>query len=141
MMERRTRKCAEAGFDAIEYDVVAAHESGRKVTGWDVSYADQLAYNRGLARLAHRHGLAVGLKNDLSQVEDLIGRFDFAINEECFTYHECELLSPSSMRANRCSTSSTPTPAASCDDRGPRLQFDQEGRQLRPAPEPYRPCS
>ena len=28
MMERRTAKCARAGFDAVEYDVVAAHESG-----------------------------------------------------------------------------------------------------------------
>ena len=38
MMERRTEKCARAGFDAVEYDVVAAHESGRKTTGWNVSY-------------------------------------------------------------------------------------------------------
>jgi hypothetical protein len=94
MMDRRTAKCARAGFDAVEYDVVAAHESGRKVTGWKVSYRDQLAYNRGLARIAHHRGLAVGLKNDLSQVKDLVRDFDFAINEECFTYDECELLTP-----------------------------------------------
>src|SRR6185436_2532603 len=94
MMDRRTAKCARAGFDGVEYDVVAAEESSPQVTGWRVSYRDQLAYNRGLARIAHRHGLAVGLKNDLSQVKDLLGDFDLAINEECFTYHECGRLKP-----------------------------------------------
>jgi hypothetical protein len=94
MMGRRTRLCARAGFDAVEYDVVEAWASGKRVTGWEVSYRDQLAYNRGLARIAHRHGLAAGLKNDLAQVKDLVDDFEFAINEECFTYEECERLRP-----------------------------------------------
>ncbi len=94
MMKRRTELCAGAGFDAVEYDVVEAWSSGRKTTGWRVSYDDQIAYNRGLARIAHRAGLAAGLKNDLGQVADLVGDFDFAINEECFTYDECGELTP-----------------------------------------------
>jgi endo-alpha-1,4-polygalactosaminidase (GH114 family) len=94
MMERRTRLCARTGFDAVEYDVVEAWASGRSVTGWKVGYRDQIVYNRGLARIAHEHRLAVGLKNDLGQIPDLVGNFDFAINEECFTYDECGRLSP-----------------------------------------------
>jgi Glycoside-hydrolase family GH114 len=94
MMGDRTRLCAQAGFDAVEYDVVDAWANGRRVTGWKVSYEDQLAYNRGLARIAHRHGLAAGLKNDLGQVRDLVDAFEFAVNEECFTYDECERLRP-----------------------------------------------
>lgn len=94
MMERRTRLCAGAGFDAVEYDVVEVWASGEATTGWKVSYRDQLAYNRGLARIAHRHGLAAGLKNDLGQVQDLVADFDFAINEECVTHDECGLLRP-----------------------------------------------
>ena len=94
MMGRRTKLCAGAGFDAVEYDVVEAWASGKRVTGWKVSYRDQLAYNRGLARLAHDHGLAAGLKNDLAQVRDLLDDFEFAVNEECFTYDECERLRP-----------------------------------------------
>jgi hypothetical protein len=31
----------------------------------------------------------VGLKNDLGQVPKLEPRFDYAINEQCFQYHEC----------------------------------------------------
>jgi Glycoside-hydrolase family GH114 len=94
MMSRRTGLCAKAGFDAVEYDVVDAWSSGHKTTGWRISYHDQIAYNRGLARIAHRAGLAVGLKNDLGQIGDLLGDFDFAINEECFTYDECGELTP-----------------------------------------------
>jgi endo-alpha-1,4-polygalactosaminidase (GH114 family) len=85
----RTRKCARAGFDGIEYDVVDASAQGRKVTGWRIKPREQLVFDRALARIAHRHGLSVGLKNDLGQVPRLEPRFDFAINEQCFQYHEC----------------------------------------------------
>jgi endo-alpha-1,4-polygalactosaminidase (GH114 family) len=85
----RTRKCASAGFDAIEYDVVDAHTQGRRVTGWRIGARTQLAYNRALAGIAHRNGLSVGLKNDLGQVPKLEPRFDFAVNEQCFQFREC----------------------------------------------------
>jgi endo-alpha-1,4-polygalactosaminidase (GH114 family) len=88
-VEVRTGKCARAGFDGIEYDVVDAYAQGRKVTGWHITARDQLVFNRALARVAHRHGLSVALKNDLGQVPKLEPRFDYAINEQCFSYHEC----------------------------------------------------
>jgi hypothetical protein len=94
MMERRVAKCARAGFDGVEFDVVDAWANGSEVTGWDISFRDQLVYNRALARLAHEHGLAAGLKNDLGQVRDLVGAFEFAINEACFEHEECRRLRP-----------------------------------------------
>jgi hypothetical protein len=36
-MADRTRKCANAGFDAVEYDVVDAYAQGKRVTGWNIS--------------------------------------------------------------------------------------------------------
>ncbi|MFN7148418.1 MAG: endo alpha-1,4 polygalactosaminidase, partial [Microthrixaceae bacterium] len=63
-------------------------------SGFALSGADQLAYNRMLARLAHARGLAIGLKNDLEQVPQLVTDFDFAVNEECAVYDECEVLAP-----------------------------------------------
>jgi hypothetical protein len=63
-------------------------------TGFPLSEADQLVYNTWLAGQAHSRGLSVGLKNDLGQIGDLLPYFDWALNEECFTYSECELLSP-----------------------------------------------
>ncbi|CAN5191694.1 hypothetical protein BH18ACT4_BH18ACT4_15050 [soil metagenome] len=56
--------------------------------------ADQLAYNRWFAAEAHERGLGVALKNDVEQVDELVGDFDFAINEQCFQYDECEALLP-----------------------------------------------
>ena len=143
MMERRTVRCARAGFDAVEYDVVAAHESGRRVTGWNVSYADQLAYNRGLARIAHRHRLAVGLKNDLSQVKDLERDFDFAINEECFTYDECGMLKPF-VKAGKPVfhveyTNSRSEFCATTEALG--FQSIRKGPNFGLRPLPYKPCS
>jgi hypothetical protein len=47
-----------------------------------------------LAKETHKRNLAIALKNDLDQVKDLEKYFDFAINEECFEYEECEKLLP-----------------------------------------------
>ena len=88
-VEARTEKCARAGFDGVEYDNVDAYAQGRKVTGWRIRPRAQLAFNRALARIAHRNGLSVALKNDLGQLKRLEPSFDYAINEQCFSYHEC----------------------------------------------------
>ncbi|MFB9202404.1 endo alpha-1,4 polygalactosaminidase [Nonomuraea spiralis] len=93
MMAARVDKCAQAGFDGVEFDVVNAHEEGKTVTGWTVSPATQLVYNRALADLAHRKGLSAALKNDLSQAGELVSSFDYAVNEECFQFDECGELS------------------------------------------------
>ncbi|MEV0232115.1 endo alpha-1,4 polygalactosaminidase [Nonomuraea sp. NPDC050786] len=89
MMAARVDRCAQAGFDGVEFDVVNAHEEGKKVTGWTITPATQLVYNRALAALAHGRGLSVALKNDLSQAEELVSSFDYAVNEECFQHDEC----------------------------------------------------
>jgi len=81
-----TKKC-----DGVEPDNVDgyANDSGFPLTG-----ADQLAYNRWLAQEAHKRGLSIGLKNDLDQIPDLIGDFDWALNEQCFAFDECDRLLP-----------------------------------------------
>jgi hypothetical protein len=61
-------------------------------TGFPLTAADQLAYNRWIAAESHERGLAVGLKNDLDQIPELAK--DFAVNEQCFEFDECELLLP-----------------------------------------------
>jgi len=88
-VEARTEKCARAGFDRVEYDVVDAYAQGHQVTGWHITSRNQLIFDRALARIAHRNGLSVALKNDLGHVAKLEPYFDYAINEQCFQYHEC----------------------------------------------------
>ncbi|MFI5767318.1 endo alpha-1,4 polygalactosaminidase [Streptomyces sp. NPDC051658] len=91
LMERRIEMCAEKGFDAVEPDNMDGY---RNRTGFPLTAADQLRYNRLIARIAHRHGLAVGLKNDLGQIPELEPDFDFAVNEQCAQYEECGKLTP-----------------------------------------------
>ena len=79
------------GFDAVDFDNVDAYAND---SGFPLTAADQLAFNRFLADAAHARGMAVGLKNDLEQVPDLVGVFDFAINEQCFFYKESKRLKP-----------------------------------------------
>jgi len=47
-----------------------------------------------LAETAHARGLSIGLKNDMDQAPELLAHFDWALNEECFQYEECETLLP-----------------------------------------------
>lgn len=91
IMEARMDVCAEKGFDAVEPDNVDGYANR---SGFPLGYADQLAYNRMLAEEAHERGLAIALKNDTAQVEDLVDDFDFAVVEECFAYRECSEYSP-----------------------------------------------
>jgi hypothetical protein len=87
----RFHLCQIKGFDAIAVDNVDGYAHR---TGFPLTAAEQLTYNRQLAGLAHKLGLAIGLKNDIDQVRDLEPDFDFAINEECFRHGECDRLRP-----------------------------------------------
>lgn len=83
--------CKQKGFDAIEPDNVDGYANG---SGFPLTAQDQLTYNVWLASAAHARGLSVGLKNDLDQVQQLVSYFDWALNEQCFEYSECNLLAP-----------------------------------------------
>ena len=89
IMAARMDLCKAKGFDGIEPDNVDGYTND---TGFPITAQHQLAYNRLLASMAHQRGLSVGLKNDLDQVADLEPLFDWAMNEQCFQYEECDPL-------------------------------------------------
>jgi hypothetical protein len=91
IMEARLDLCRSKGFDAVDPDNV---DGFTNPTGFPLTGADQLRYNRFLAGAAHARGLSIGLKNDLEQVRDLVSSFDWALNEQCAEYRECALLKP-----------------------------------------------
>lgn len=91
IVRRRLDLCARKGFDAADPDNVDGYAND---TGFALTGADQLRFNRWVAREAHARGLAVGLKNDAAQVPALVGHFDFAVVEQCFQYRECGRYSP-----------------------------------------------
>jgi len=89
IMESRLDLAVDKGCDGVEPDNVMAFEEN---TGFDLTADDQLAFNRHLFNAAHERNLAVALKNDLSQIADLIDYVDIMVNEECHEYEECDQL-------------------------------------------------
>jgi hypothetical protein len=88
LITARVDKCVKAGFDAVDFDNVDGYGND---TGFQLTGAHQLAFNRMLANVVHKRGLAVGLKNDMAQARKLRADFDFAVNEQCFAFHECSV--------------------------------------------------
>jgi hypothetical protein len=91
IMEARMDVCKEKGFDAVEPDNMDGYQNR---TGFNITYAQQLRYNTFLAEAAHERGLAIAMKNDPDQVEDLVDLYDFAITEDCFEWNWCGEMSP-----------------------------------------------
>lgn len=91
IMRARLDLCKSKGFDAVEPDNMDSYTND---TGFPLTAADQLAYNRWLAAEAHARGLSIGMKNDPEQVNDLVDDFDWALTEGCFDQGWCEDMLP-----------------------------------------------
>jgi hypothetical protein len=91
IMSARIQMAKNKGCDAVDPDNVDGYTND---SGFPLSYQDQLNYNKMLVNEAHTRGLAIGLKNNLNQINDLVSFYDFSVNESCFDYNECEMLSP-----------------------------------------------
>ncbi len=87
VMAARLDKARTRGCDGVEPDNVDGYTNK---PGFPLTAATQLDYNRFLATAAHARGLRVALKNDVDQVGALAASFDFAVNEQCNEYSECD---------------------------------------------------
>jgi len=138
-LERRFDLCARKGFDAVEPDNIAGWEPENE-TGFAISAADQLRFNRWVARQAHRRGMAVALKNDGRQTADLLGQFDFAVVEECFQYDECDLYSPFVAAGKAVFVAEYELAPADYCAVAARLGFSAIGKSYDLFARPWRPC-
>ncbi len=91
LARRRLDLAVERGCDGVEPDNVDGYVNR---TGFPLTGAEQLQFDRFLADEAHTRGLSVGLKNDVDQLKDLEPWFDWALNEECVAYDECGRYGP-----------------------------------------------
>jgi hypothetical protein len=87
--------CQAKGFDAIEPDNLDAWTNSSGVTE-----TDNIAYDLAIGQLAHALPLSIGLKNvmtdvDPSQYASFVALFDWALNEQCYEYDECNVYSAS----------------------------------------------
>jgi len=91
IMKKRLDLAVTKGCDGVEPD----NMDGYTNTPWfSINADDQLNYNKHIANEAHNRGLSVALKNDLDQIQTLEPYYDFAVNEQCFKFNECDLIKP-----------------------------------------------
>jgi endo-alpha-1,4-polygalactosaminidase (GH114 family) len=91
ILRARLDLCRDKGFDGVEPDNIDGFTND---TGFPLTAADQLAFNRWLAMEAHARGLSIGLKNDPDQASQLLTDFDWALTEDCFAQGWCDELRP-----------------------------------------------
>jgi len=91
IMETRLDLAVTKRCDGVEPDNVEAYANP---SGFPLTAADQLDFNRFLATAAHQRDLSVGLKNDVEQAAALEPDFDWSLDEECVLYDECDGLAP-----------------------------------------------
>jgi hypothetical protein len=91
VMLARLDLAVEMGCDGIEPDNIQGYQ---EKTGFPITAADQLTYNRWLSEQAHARGLFIALKNDPDQVLDLVDVFDLAIVEDCAAFSFCAAFQP-----------------------------------------------
>jgi hypothetical protein len=91
IMAARLDLAVQKGCDGVEPDNV---DGSANNSGFPLTADDQLTYNIWLSTESHQRSLSIGLKNDLDQIPQLPPYFDWALNEQCFQYDECELLLP-----------------------------------------------
>lgn len=83
------------GCDGIEPDNMDGFDTdSHESSGFPLTADDQLRYNRWVSGQVRARGMAVGLKNDLSQAAALIDAFDFVLAESAFEFADADLLTP-----------------------------------------------
>ena len=91
ILEARLDRARDKGCDGVDPDNVNGYAVD---TGFPITAAEQLEFNRWLAEAAHARGLFVILKNDGDQAQDLVDHFDAVVAEQCDVYDECGLFAP-----------------------------------------------
>jgi hypothetical protein len=91
IIEDRLDLAVAKGCDAVEPDQDNGWENN---PGFPITREQSITWNIWVANAAHARGLSVGLKNSIGETAELEPHFDWALNEECFQYDECELLAP-----------------------------------------------
>jgi hypothetical protein len=86
LLRARMDTCRRKGFDALEPDWLNHYEED---TGFPITRADSIRFDKWVAREAHRRGLSVAQKNAPGLTSALRRSFDFAITEDCALYDEC----------------------------------------------------
>ena len=91
IMSARLDIAVSKGCDGVDPDNVEGYENN---SCFPLTQADSVAYMQFLAGAAHSRGLAIGLKNAGDIIPQIIGDMQWAVNEQCVQYDECDVTQP-----------------------------------------------
>ena len=86
LLAKRLDMARNKGCNGVDPDNVDGYSNAN---GLKLTKAQQIDFNRWLAKEAHKRNLSVGLKNAVDLLPQLASHFDFAVNESCYQYNEC----------------------------------------------------
>lgn len=90
IMTARLDKARAKGCDGVEPDLDDSYSQGEDNTGFDLTMDDSLHYLQLLVDAAHARGLSMGLKNGPEMAPYAALFADWALNEECNQFEECD---------------------------------------------------
>jgi len=87
VMSARLSLAASKGCDGVDPDNIDGYDNDN---GLGLTTDNAVNYVTFLANAAHARGLSIGLKNAGDLVPDTVGLMQWAVNEECAEYDECD---------------------------------------------------
>ncbi|KAF2501343.1 hypothetical protein BU16DRAFT_196515 [Lophium mytilinum] len=90
IMAKRIQLAADKGCDGIDPDNVDGFAND---SGFSLKASDATTFVKYLATTAKSKNLAIGLKNALAIIPDVVDSIQFAVNEQCHEYDECDVYS------------------------------------------------
>ncbi|KAF2022117.1 glycoside hydrolase family 114 protein, partial [Aaosphaeria arxii CBS 175.79] len=95
IMKLRIKKAAESGCTAVDPDNVDGFVSDGGQDGFGYDKSAYVDYVKFLAQEANAQNLAMGLKNAVDIIPDVVSVVQFAVNEQCHEYAgECAKYKP-----------------------------------------------
>ena len=91
IMQTRIQRAQDRGCSAIDPDNIDGYGNQN---GIGATEADSIDYIKFLSAEARSRGMGIALKNSLEIVTEVIGEVDFAVNEQCIQYDECDSYLP-----------------------------------------------
>jgi hypothetical protein len=93
IMKARLDLAETKGCDGVDPDNMDAYSPNNN-SGTGLTQAQGADYVKFLATEAHARDLAIGLKNALDIIPTVVGDVQYAVNEECQDYNECDVYEP-----------------------------------------------
>lgn len=86
----------------MDPDNTDGYQAAAPGTGFNTTAAETLDFLTFLSVEARAQGMAIGLKNTLELIAGNVQLWDFAVNEECFDWTECNYYIPFQAGAHTC---------------------------------------